>query len=349
MTKSPKTSHFFLARIDNLLIQRDVYYFLDYLRIIAGGRKGDGALTLYLDVIWLLNFFFDSLLLFLTAIILKRNTKKKKIFFAGFIGSLIIWAPLFSFTSVLTTPVGKILTSAMMILIAFGYHSFRTFLTNLFTFYLCTFAAGGALFGIHYMLQSNDQAGYAFVTATVSGFGDPISWLFILLGFPLVLYLSKGTFDKIETVKIHYDQIVDVSVYIKDEVVQLKGLVDSGNHLYDPITKKPIMIVTLKKTASLFPEELLKVFQDVNHLVHLDDTFYLQWNITIVPYRVVGRDNQILAAIRPEKVEIFHNQELLETDQVLVAFVDQQLSEDQSFDCIIHPKMIHQARVKHVS
>lgn len=34
-------------------------------------------MKIYLDVIWLLNFCFDALLLLLTAFILKRHVKKK--------------------------------------------------------------------------------------------------------------------------------------------------------------------------------------------------------------------------------------------------------------------------------
>lgn len=304
-------------------------------------------MTLYLDVIWLLNFLFDSLLLFLTSVILKRNAPKRNIFCAGFLGSLIVWAPLFSYTSFLLTPIGKIIVSVLMVLIAFHYRNFRFFVMNLMTFYLCTFAAGGALFGIHYLLLSGDRNGYAFVTGTISGFGDPISWLFVLVTFPLVLLLSRGTFEHLVTMKIRYDEIIDVVIFVDGQAIPLKGLVDSGNHLYDPLTKKPVMIVSLEKTSRFFPGELLQVFENIHHLANVDEHLLQKWRISVIPYRVVGQESQILAAIQPEKVEFQHNEQTMETDRVLIAFVPQNLSRDHHFDCIIHPGLIHEG--KHVS
>lgn len=40
-------------------------------------ERKESDVKIYLDVIWLLNFCFDALLLLLTAFILKRHVKKK--------------------------------------------------------------------------------------------------------------------------------------------------------------------------------------------------------------------------------------------------------------------------------
>lgn len=306
-------------------------------------------MTVFLDIIWLLNFLFDSLLLFLTNFILKRHALKRNIFAAGFLGSLIIFAPLFSTTSFFLTPIGKIIVSMLMILIAFGYRDFRYFIMNWLIFYLCTFVAGGALFGVHYLLLSYDGNGYAFVTKTISGFGDPISWLFVMIMFPLVLFISRGTFDHLVDVKIQYDQIIDVKIVIDGMTIPLKGLIDSGNHLYDPLTKKPVMFASLEKIERMIPGELVRVFENVHELASVNDTLLNQWKITVIPYRVVGQENKILAAMQPDKVEFQYAEKVLETKQVLVAFVRQNFSRDHYFDCIIHPKMLHGATVKHVS
>ncbi|MDQ7861319.1 sigma-E processing peptidase SpoIIGA [Peribacillus frigoritolerans] len=47
-------------------------------------------MTLYLDVIWLLNWLFDCLLLYWTAIILKRRVALWRVCIGGLIGSFII-------------------------------------------------------------------------------------------------------------------------------------------------------------------------------------------------------------------------------------------------------------------
>ena len=70
-----------------------------------------------------------------------------------------------------------------MVFTVFGYKRFKFFLTGLMTFYLATFLIGGSLIGIHYFIQFDMNLSTSLVLANVKGFGDPISWLFVVVGF----------------------------------------------------------------------------------------------------------------------------------------------------------------------
>ena len=52
-------------------------------------KKGD-YMTIYLDIVFILNFSFDAFLLFTVAIILKRKTSFKRILLGSLVGSLTI-------------------------------------------------------------------------------------------------------------------------------------------------------------------------------------------------------------------------------------------------------------------
>ncbi|WP_033829298.1 sigma-E processing peptidase SpoIIGA [Bacillus andreraoultii] len=307
-------------------------------------------MTVYLDIIWLLNFLFDSLLLYLTGLILKRKITKLRIFIGGFIGSLIVFAPFTAIATLLSSPFIKVCISILMVWVAFGFKRLRFIITNLLSFYLVTFTTGGALIGLHYLLSFRFDVSNTFMLAQVRGFGDPISWLFVALAFPLVLYFSRRTIDSWETRKIQYDQLIDVDITINNQTIRLKGLIDSGNQLYDPLTKKPVVIVSLEKTANIFPEEVLAVFQDVNK-IWKEDYLPMEWvhKISIIPYRVVGKENQLMAAVKPEEVVIHDGDEAYHTNRLLLAFVNQKLSSEDSFDCIIHPKILQQSDHEQVS
>ncbi|MEK6453986.1 sigma-E processing peptidase SpoIIGA [Caldifermentibacillus hisashii] len=307
-------------------------------------------MTLYLDIIWLLNFLFDSMLLSLTGVILKRKIRKRKIFFGGLIGSIIVFAPFITNAALFFSPLFKIAISVLMVWIAFGFKRMRFFFTNLSAFYLLTFAIGGALIGLHYLFSFQYNAANALFLTNIRGFGDPISWLFVIIGFPILYFFSKDTFDKWETVKIEYENLVDVEISINNQTKQLRGLVDSGNQLYDPLTKKPVLIVSLKKTAGFFPKEVLAVFEDV-HQLWKENELPSEWmnKISIIPYRVVGKDNLLLAAVKPDKVVIRADKKIYQTNRLLLAFINQTLSADDRFDCIIHPKILAQSHHEQVS
>ena len=58
--------------------------------------------------------------------------------------------------------------------------------------------------------------------------------------------------------KRQYDEQVLVEIHIQGETIRLNGLVDSGNQLYDPLTKTPVMIVQLDQLTSIFGEPFIE-------------------------------------------------------------------------------------------
>lgn len=223
----------------------------------------------------------------------------------------------------------------------FGYKRFRFFLNGVMTLYLVTFLAGGALIGVHYFIQFDFHLASNVAIRSIQGFGDPISWLFVLLGFPLAWHFSKTTIGNIEITKIQYDQIVDVSIKIDDVFMKFKGLIDSGNGLYDPISKMPVMFVSLKKMVDI-PEAISILANEAESIISGEERLPSEWEfkLRIIPYKVVGQDHQLIIAVKPDEIIIDNGKEALQVEKGLVSFTFQQLSSDDAFECIVHPKML---------
>jgi len=299
-------------------------------------------LIVYLDVIWALNLLFDSLLLYLTAIFLKRRIRLWRLLAGGFIGSLII---LLSFTPLnvySSHPISKLICSIMMVLIAFGFKRVTFFLKALMTLYVSTFLIGGALMGAHYFIQYNPMLTTKVLMSSVKGFGDPISWLFVLIGFPVAWHFSRKNVEGMEMTKIQFEQIVSVRLNIEGESMIFKGLVDSGNQLYDPLSKLPVMFVSIKNQLEAIPESIKKLAVDPDPLIMGIQDFPDEWQnrLRIVPCRVVGKEHQLIVAIQPDLILIEHNGTKYLCEKGLVSFTLQQLSADDAFQCIVHPKML---------
>ncbi|MEH7110841.1 sigma-E processing peptidase SpoIIGA [Neobacillus niacini] len=299
-------------------------------------------MSVYLDVIWALNMLFDSLLLYLSAIFLKRRIKIWRLLAGGFIGSLII---LFSFTplhSYSNHPISKLLFSVVMVLIVFGYKRLSFFIKALMTLYVTTFLIGGALIGAHYFVQFDSEMSTKVMIASVTGFGDPVSWLFVLLGFPIAWHFSKRNIENMEMTKIQFDQIVTVTLKINNESFTFKGLVDSGNQLYDPLSKLPVMFVSIKNMVEGLSEPIQKMATDPESLILGNLEFPVDWQnrLRIVPCRVVGQENQLIVAVKPDTILIASKGESYLCEKGLVSFTMQQLSADDAFQCIVHPKML---------
>jgi stage II sporulation protein GA (sporulation sigma-E factor processing peptidase) len=295
-------------------------------------------LSIYLDAVWFLNLCFDGLLLMLTAVMLKRKLIFWRIAAGAFIGSLIVLLMFTPFSEIVAHPITKIIFSVCMVIIAFGFKRFRFFLQGLLCFYFSAFIVGGGLIGLHYFIKSNIFLSEFGLLTVSSGLGDPVSWLFVIIGFPVIWYFARNRVEDIELKKIQYDQIVEVTIEIEGNLLQLRGLVDSGNHLYDPISKTPVMVLDMKKADHMLPPSLIEAAKNLDQL-SFDQ---LEWEnrIRIIPYRGVGLSHQFLLALKPDKIMIHTGSESIQAKKALIALNTESLSSDDLYDCLLHPKMI---------
>jgi stage II sporulation protein GA (sporulation sigma-E factor processing peptidase) len=163
-----------------------------------------------------------------------------------------------------------------------------------------------------------------------------------MIGFPLIWFFSKHRFETIETNKVQYDQLVNVDITISGYTFRTKGLIDTGNQLSDPITKKPVMIIEAALLYPYFTEE------SINHIMtfhehagtnNREDERLIE-RISIIPYKVIGQSSPFLTGLKPDKVKVYHQEKEFETKNVLLGLQDKELSADGAFKCIVHPKLV---------
>lgn len=313
------------------------------LVVIAGkGRQeGKNELTIYLDAVWALNFFLDFMLLLLTKAILRQNTKKRRILFGAFVASLIVPVTFYIPDSFFTSALGKLLYSIFIILCTFGFTSMYRLMKLVLTFYFTTFAIGGGLLAIHFVFQQPVGVSVAGVITVNSGYGDPISWLFVLIGFPIVWLFTKSRMDKHAAEKIRYDRLHSVTIQINDQPYSTKGFIDSGNQLVDPLTKKWVILCDATFLKQWFTETEWKALQAAYE--NLDfEKIPEKWekNIQFVPYRGAGGDSKFLFTIRPDHLIVHYGEEEIMTKNIIIGIQFSSLVKDESYRCLLHPEII---------
>ena len=170
-----------------------------------------------------------------------------------------------------------------------------------------------------------------------------MSWLFVVVGFPLAWQFSRsGTLNGMEMTKLDYEQLVTVTIQIGDFQAEYKGLIDSGNQLYDPISKSPVMIVSISGKEDDIPTDMLTLFENPDKLITQDELVDYSWadRIRVVPYKVIGQNHQLLTAIKPDSLHIQHDNKVYKVTHGIISFTLQQLSAENTYQCIVHPKML---------
>lgn len=298
-------------------------------------------MEIYVDAVWALNFCLDFMLLLLTKALARDDTKTRRVILGAFIASLIVPITLFYPNSFITGLIGKIIYSLLIIFCSFGFITIYRFSKLVLLFYFTTFAIGGGLVGLHFLFSNPiSMSSSGFITYN-NGYGDPVSWLFVFIGFPCVWYFTKKRMDKHASEKIRYDQLYSVSIKMKDKSFSTMGYIDSGNQLVDPLSKKPVIICDQIFLKKWFTEE------EWLSLKNAYETFDMEkipkdWesSIQVLPYQGVQGNNMFLFALRPEHLIVYYGEQQIKTRKLLIGIQFAELTKDNSYHCLLHPQII---------
>ncbi len=153
----------------------------------------------------------------------------------------------------------ELITIILMVIIAFKYKNIRYFLTNILYTYILSILLGGLIYLFNSKVTLNIYLNYLVI---------------IILSIEVMtLYIKES-----KKIKNTYNNYYKVDIYFKDkEKISLIGFLDTGNNLYDPYKKRPIILVDKKYQK--------------------EDKFIL------VPYHTINGEG-LLKCIKPEKVYI---------------------------------------------
>ncbi len=194
-------------------------------------------MKIYLDLVLILNFVYDLLLLMCVDVTLKRFTKFYRLIISALAGALsliILFLPFNKYVLFLF----KVLVSLFMIIIAFGYKNIKYFFTNISYLYMCSVILGGFLYFLNVEF-SYKREGLIFYHDGLS-----VNYILLLILAPIILYLY---IRNIKIFKSTYNFSYQLNIEFMDkQILSCKGFLDTGNKLKDPISKKYIIILSKK-------------------------------------------------------------------------------------------------------
>ena len=233
-------------------------------------------MKIYIDLVLILNFCYDFLILLTVDTTLKRHMKIIRHIISSIIGSISVFILFLPFNSPILLLI-KFLTSIIMILISFSYKNIKYFLTNLTYLYMCSIILGGFL----YLLENQ--------------FNNKNEYILLVIIAPIILYLYIKEHKKyMSIIKYHYQLKV---VFRNNKVLICNGYIDTGNKLRDPITKKYIVLISKKLLIPYINirSPIYVPFKSLNNngLVECFPIKYININNVILTNYMVGIINNI--------------------------------------------------------
>lgn len=250
-------------------------------------------IQIYLDVYFFYNFVLDFSILFVVRNVLKIEKPVIRLILAAVFGGLYAIAELFLPNVIIVgTLVTYIISLEFMVLIAFGKVGISKNIKMILFIYLVAFLLNGVInvFQIHDNMWK--VLGIVFFVCGLLIVG--IKKIFIIIGEQSVMYIIKIT--------------------EKNNTISVKALKDTGNHLIDPLTKKPVSIIEKDIINKLISEKTRMVY---------------------VPFQSVGKNHGVMKACIVEQLEV----EGRKYKNAVIGLFEGNLSKNNEYNMILHPKL----------
>lgn len=191
-------------------------------------------MEVYLDVVFIENAIIDLFLILVTLRLLRLKYRKGGIYIAAIIGGIYGLTPIVD-SVVLSNAFLKVIFAIVMIVLSLKEKVLRNIFKATVMFFMLSFTMCGVMF-ISLLSSSTYTISGGMNTSNYS-----IRWVMISLLFVGVIAIR--VYDTIKERAVIDNFIYDIYIKNDEKILMLKGFLDTGNELREPVTNLPCVIV----------------------------------------------------------------------------------------------------------
>lgn len=282
---------------------------------VPTGREVNAAteINLYIDVLFLINFTMD----FLVLSIVRRGMKYRLVRWRLILGAVFgaawaVFAAAFLYLPVfLEMAVTYLGVSTLMVMTAFDLKRPKDIIKGVLALYFTALILGGLM----NILYQHTKAGY-YIEQILRGNGNgaiPLYQLFfigagayfgirVLLSWIPGLWKAKGN-------------IYEVTMHYRGKEKKVTALLDTGNRLFEPVSRRPVHVVTY--------EAVRELCESVSEVVY-------------IPFGSVGKSNGVMPGIFLDEMEVRQGDDVKIIEKPLIAICKKTLSANGEYEMLLH-------------
>ena len=281
--------------------------------------------TIYVDILFLINFIINYLILFCSAHMSGARIRRLRILLGAFFGAAYGVAVFFRELSFLGSFIFKIIMAFVMTACAFGFFDIRKLFRMTLVFYLISFAFGGIVFAL-YLLGAG---GLCEVRNDIYYIHVPLKVLLISAGAAYLL-LSIVFYRSTSEKKRRF---CNITVEHEGRKSEFTALYDPGNTLTDPLTNAPVVICDYSAVREALPESVRSVLdrKSPSGFPLSADELPPELKFRLIPYKTMNSPFSVLLAFRPDKVTVDGKYD----DKTLLALSPEKISDGGAYAALI--------------
>lgn len=294
-------------------------------------------MIIYADVVLLINFIMNSIILVLTAYAAGISFSWKRLLVTAAAGGVYVLAGIFPVMAAFYSIPGKLIASVVMTVAAFGYKSVRLTIVLTGIFFIVSFVLGGALVGWLYFVQNEAPYG-ANKTIKLSLENLMVGSIIAII---LVIFVVRRLLARMYRHKTLYQTRIEYD----GRYQEITGMMDTGNGLYSLLGGKPVVLLNLQVAIRLLGSQVAKFLSDnrpdawLTELDKCQDSVWLA-RVEIIPCRSVGGNNMLLG-FRPDSITVMGKDGSAYTSEVLVGICDSVFADNSDCQALLHPALMN--------
>lgn len=286
--------------------------------------------TIYIDVLFMLNFLINSCLFYTTGKICKREIGTGRLCAVSAVSALYAAVMFFPKLRILYTLLLKIAFTAAFAALAFRLRKPREILLVTAVFFLVSFAFGGAVVAVVFLTDAGERLNASFSNGQF--YMDVSVWS--LAAASAAAYGGTMLFAKLCRKNYSRERLtVRLEIRALGGGFTVNGFVDTGCYLCGA-GETPAIAVEYEAVRGVLPPCFEEFVIDPLRAFAEYPKFSAENKITVLTYRGFGGGNGIIPAVTAESIRALNGGRVGE--RVLVGFTAQKLS-DGEYNAIINP------------
>lgn len=284
-------------------------------------------MVVYADVLLIVNLFVNYALLLCSSMIMKKHTQRLRILLGAAIGAFYGFVVFLPELPSLAEFALRFAATVLIVLGAFGYKNFPSFLRSFFTFFAVSFAFGGIMLVLWLTVAPigmiyNNGAVYFDIDLAVLAISTVVS--FAVVSLIAHFTARRAPKDSIALVKISY----------KGKEVKLTALVDTGNSLCETFSGYPVVLGEAESLEKILPDA-------VRSFIDGDDVSSSP-EMRLVMHKTVSGTG-VLPVFRPDYIEVKSVSHSIKTSEVYVAVTKNNLARGE-YEMILNPALFEEEK-----
>lgn len=289
---------------------------------------------MYVEDLLALNLLVNTFLLYLTARLGGKNAPLGRLVAGGLAASLYSLTVFLPQAPAAFSWPGKLAASVLIILVTFRPRRLPETMRLCGVFFLASFILAGAIMALHF---------FGHTTVSVGGgvfYIEPLRPGVLFLGVTVVFLLTVLAWGASARLRKRKNFCYALRIADGGQEVTTTAYVDTGNHLRDPISGKPVAVASYRAVRPFLPAPLKDAFESgEDPVMKLGELKEKEGRFGVVPYRSVEHSG-LLLCFKPETVWLQSNGKKILLDGMRFAITAKTLSEDGDVEVLLGPDVL---------